>query len=571
MGGRCELNDQHMIDDARLGVLAPRQRAVCEAAIRGLTSAQISEELGISPSSVRVTLRRVYELLGVRNLGELRSEFCQRDDAQGEDSSLRETVLLPEATEEVRTHSLFAGKLFLLSAGLLLLLLYFPLGSTSKDPKILDALRFGVPIGLIASCLHMPCSVASRRRRWMAIASCSVSLSSIASGLLLVLSSFALIWTLRIQYTSGDVIPLLAFVSSMLIVSLLCKASAGIVTFSSDHPSFNREDLILFCGLAVLYLFISPCRYLGFAVLALTVIIAVLLAVHPRALKQPSDEGQTCFNDSHGGILSSMRKNGPYALQDCYAFLAFFAVGQLIMCLLDPYQDGMSPLLFLLAGLSLYVPSLIYMRKGVEYFSGIFLFAAVYLIAYCVLGDSLPLYFAALTMGLCILRVHVPSNLSNVLLILTSALGMLYEILLAAFDLHAIPSLDGIYQYGYRALTDLFISFGFSSLFVILLVVIAVAFAFQIVAAKRIEKSVEVFNCPKTTSRLHAYCSFKGLNDFQIDVVDACLLGKSVAETAASLHYSKAAVKAARSVAFQAFGVSNCRGLQNALIAILAQ
>lgn len=556
-------------NDNRLDVLAPRQREVCEASLKGLNSSQIAERLGISPSSVRVTLCRVYELLNVKDLRSLRREYgqCITTDTGGPAS---QPLASQEKCEiEGVQYPFFPIALFILSSTLLVLLLYFPSGYGPRSPEILDALRFGVPIGIVILC--SPLFRFSSDRSCITLPINAVSTMSAVRGILMALSASTLIWVLHLQYVSTGIALLFTTAASASLVVLLLGAGIGLARSFPRCTASWRLGVLFFGGVAVLYILSRASRYSGIISIVLTLAISVLIPVLPWTPFAPHSNEKGKHIPPHAlpaQVLSWLRGLN---FLDYHALLAFFVVGQFLMRLLDPHQDGISLPLLVVASVALFAVR--YSCHGCErrdFFAALILGVFTFFV-YLRLGEIWFPFLAVFLFGLLSLWSQHSFSLTSISLFCSLALGMLYAAFLSFVDVYAVPDLEGILLYGHKALPAFFLSIGLSSLFPLLLTLFAVLAARHDADSRHVECYVEMFQHPETAMRLRSYCIFRGLNEVQCDVVVACVSGMSISDTAESLHYSVSAIKAARSKAFQVFGVYSCRDLQTMLKGVLEE
>lgn len=191
-----------------LTVLAPRERAVADLLLTGSSTAEVADELGIKPASVRATLHRVYRKLGMAGLDELRERHAAPVPDPEEEGAPPE-ILRPE-----REPALLDA---VLAAFVVIAMVALDFGAISylKGGGGADVVSLALPAGLLLGAW-------SSERIWSPRSGCPqrVPATLLAAGLIAATAPFVLSGLAHAAPAGARLALSIAFVASLMATSV---------------------------------------------------------------------------------------------------------------------------------------------------------------------------------------------------------------------------------------------------------------------------------------------------------------------------------------------------------------
>lgn len=560
-------------DDASrscLDALAPREREVALLISEGLTSSAVAERLSVKPGTVRATLSRIYDKLGVSNRQELtemiRNEVpatTPADDTGQADSSFEsgereESTVLEEA-----------ARMLLPFSSLLMLMGLTWLGLRGSYPHVSSlSMSVGLLVGFIAVGWNMGGERTALRRGGADEAPAPPGPTNrrfVALGALvaLTLAQCALYLVLFVPGIPAPAVQLLgialyAAASAHVALSLLgavgTSACQGDVTMGWGHVLGSASLLVAIIVMRLL----SAGRIIVFACLvsqALSVTLLRACGTRRWTLCLPASRVDAGKRPAEAPLLAT----GP----DWFAFcLAFYVVGQ-------RYAEVQQQLpLASLPFLALGAYGLIALRDRMRFDpipqAALALGGAAALATFTLPSPQLFLLFLeGLAFAWCLSHTWLDKDSD------ASGLQSLVPSCLSGLALGDVA--HGCLQWCY--LTDAATPDGASSLltgaaFLLTCLIVGVgvggglAFASSCLSTRaRTVVEAESESAPRRLERFQSYLRFRGLSDAQVLVAMKSLEGKTAGEIAAEMSYAPSTVKALRTSLYRKLSIQGIEGL----------
>ncbi len=545
-------------DDLTFDRLAPREREVAILTLRGLTSAQVAEQLGISASTVRTTLHRVYEKYGVYSSVELSSllvSMCE-ERADGtkvveEDSSVVEGGRLSTPNSVLLS--------CLASSSLISIFLSETLpASTQLSSMMLEILALLLGANVSSSLFGLLLDFESRVHQHFGRKGI-ISLFVRLCFVLLFFLSCILIWTLRYQ-TQGIklVVMLFSYAFASVIVT---KFGLDALRYIWKSSSFSPVLIAILCCVIALFSALIQNRHFCFAVYCVSVsLISVCLLIekHDRF-----SSNQDCRTFS---LHLSLRRMSCYLkIASPMLYLIVFSTSMLAFQYLRTFDN--SVLLIILPVVFVSLMSLVRCRSYVSNRQlGIFLalFLSIAFIPACFSRSVRVCFLLLVICAAAILMASFDFEYE------TSATSFIQQVILcctagyiiACFILYLIMLSSGAgnkfddYSHGYS-----------TSLLLALVWDVVTILEFhretqRLLLKQEAQRLSDELDSGNLFDLIRAYFVSKGLSTLQIDVMMDTLRGQTSREIARSLNYSTSAIKAARRSAYEQLGIKGMEGFE---------
>ena len=584
---RCVQDSETSVDQIAYALdrLAPRERAVASLRLHGLSVNEVSERLGIKPSSVRTTMFRVYQKYEVSDFDSFR-RTARIPDA-GDPRSIQGqveangTAIASHGQTDAHWAVLDESMRILFSCASLVslaLLLFCPYGSWRYDlvdQQLLVAALIGYVVGVALTLLWSSRSIPGFPVRMAAARIVSV----IVGGMCTVLS---LVY-LGVLDRLGIILSPLALRGIRYAISFFITCCVFITygirsTSQSRHGSKDVPCFSLIVGSLIVLLTSSSSSPVGFYLaVALTGVSSVwqVLGIKMGKRHEVDRTATPCIRELiKSCILCTANINELSSL----VWLFVFSVSTLVpFCIVPgpvqitlPFQIALGAVVALfgiktcrslgfLCFLKVFATTSFFLVVGFAtgYFQAGLLVATLLLSIFS---------FAAVGTEPYVFNMFFQKNSVALTIVIGLCFGSTCGTMMEWGYARISVAPWGL-PYPHDALAAVGIAL---MLAVTILGIVAVAQCFVSVdMAVSGAELIDLLGQPDTHQRLHAYLTFKGLNDTQISVAIQTLHGQSIQQIADTLHYSTSSVKLARRVAYQCLNVHSVQGLRSALLQVV--